>query len=98
MQVGTKEWPFRSNQGMVPSTQAEYRLIPPADHKLMRTRWISFHEQNWVHSCERRGVGVPYGSRARLIILYLQSEALKTQSREVELGKTLHAWLTLFDH
>ncbi|MFL5280212.1 MAG: replication protein RepA [Rhodopila sp.] len=38
-------------------------------------------------------VGVPYGSRARLIILYLQSEALKTQSREVELGRTLHAWL-----
>jgi replication initiator protein len=38
-------------------------------------------------------VGVPYGSRARLIILYLQSEALKTHSREVELGKTLHAWL-----
>jgi hypothetical protein len=38
-------------------------------------------------------VGVPYGSRARLIIIYLQSEALKTQSREVELGKTLHAWL-----
>jgi hypothetical protein len=38
-------------------------------------------------------VGVPYGSRARLIILFLQSEALKTHSREVELGKTLHAWL-----
>jgi hypothetical protein len=38
-------------------------------------------------------VGVPYGSRARLIIIYLQSEALKTQSREIELGKTLHAWL-----
>jgi hypothetical protein len=42
-------------------------------------------------------VGVPYGSRARLIILYLQSEALKTQSREVELGKTLHAWLRRLD-
>jgi hypothetical protein len=38
-------------------------------------------------------VGVPYGSRARLIILYLQSEALKSGSREVELGRTLHAWL-----
>ncbi len=38
-------------------------------------------------------VGVPYGSRARLILIYLQSEALKTNSREVELGKTLHAWL-----
>lgn len=38
-------------------------------------------------------VGLPYGSRARLICIYLQSEALKTNSREVELGRTLHAWL-----
>jgi Plasmid encoded RepA protein len=38
-------------------------------------------------------VGVPYGSRARLICLYLQSEALRTGCREVELGRTLHAWL-----
>ena len=39
-------------------------------------------------------VGVPYGSRARLIMLYLQSEALRTGSREVELGRSLRAWLT----
>jgi len=39
-------------------------------------------------------VGVPYGSRARLIVLYLQSEALKTNSREVELGKTLRGGST----
>lgn len=38
-------------------------------------------------------VGVPYGSRARLILIYLQSEAIKTRSREVELGKSLRAWL-----
>lgn len=38
-------------------------------------------------------VGVPYGSRARLILLYLQSEALRTNSREIELGRSLHAWL-----
>jgi hypothetical protein len=38
-------------------------------------------------------VGVPYGSRARLIMLYLQTEALRTQSREIELGKSLRAWL-----
>jgi hypothetical protein len=38
-------------------------------------------------------VGVPYGSRARLIMLYLQSEALRTKSREVELGKSLRMWL-----
>ena len=34
-------------------------------------------------------VGVPYGSRARLILFRLQSEALRTQSRDVELGRTL---------
>lgn len=38
-------------------------------------------------------VGVPYGSRARLILLRLQSEALRTQCREVELGKSLRDWL-----
>jgi hypothetical protein len=38
-------------------------------------------------------VGVPYGSRARLILLYLQSEAMRTGSREVALGKSLRAWL-----
>jgi len=42
---------------------------------------------------EATSVGVPYGSRARLICLYLQSEALKNNSPEIELGKSLHAWL-----
>ncbi len=42
-------------------------------------------------------VGVPYGSRARLICIYLQSEALRCNSREVELGKSLHAWLRKLD-
>jgi hypothetical protein len=37
--------------------------------------------------------GVPYGSRARLILLYLQSESLRTNSRDIELGRSLHAWL-----
>src|ERR1700749_832064 len=31
-------------------------------------------------------VGVPYGSRARLILFYVQSEAIRTQSREIGLG------------
>ena len=38
-------------------------------------------------------VGVPYGSRARLIMLYLQTEAIKRQSREIELGGSLTAWM-----
>jgi hypothetical protein len=39
-------------------------------------------------------IGVPYGSRARLILLYLQSEALRTGGRDVELGRSLRHWLT----
>jgi len=42
---------------------------------------------------ETQWIGVPFGSRARLIMLYLQSEALRTKSREVELGRSLNAWL-----
>ena len=40
-----------------------------------------------------KAIGVPYGSRARLILLFLQSEALRTNSRQIELGRTFHAWL-----
>jgi hypothetical protein len=38
-------------------------------------------------------VGVPFGSHARLILLYLQTEALKTGSREIEMGRSLRDWL-----
>jgi len=38
-------------------------------------------------------VGVPYGARARLILLYLQSEAMRTQNPEVELGKSMNSWM-----
>ena len=39
-------------------------------------------------------VGVPYGSIARMILLYLQTEAVRTRSREVELGRSMNGWLT----
>lgn len=38
-------------------------------------------------------VGVPYGSRAKLILIFLQTEAVRTQCREVELGGSLRSWL-----
>ncbi|KXV05780.1 replication protein RepA [Acetobacter malorum] len=38
-------------------------------------------------------VGVPYGSRARLILLYMQSEAIRTNCRDIELGKSLRSWM-----
>lgn len=41
--------------------------------------------------------GVPYGSRARLILIYLQSMALRHDSPEVELGNSMKAWLERMD-
>ncbi len=46
---------------------------------------------------EGQFVGVPFGSRARLILLYLQSQAVRTQSREVELGRSMRQWLKRMD-
>jgi len=39
-------------------------------------------------------IGVPYGSIARLILLYLQTEAVRTGNPEVELGRSMKAWMT----
>lgn len=38
-------------------------------------------------------VGVPFGAHGRLILLFLQTEALRTNSREIELGASLRAWM-----
>jgi len=43
-------------------------------------------EGNWI--------GVPYGSMARLILLYLQTEAVRSNNPEIELGRSMHAWLS----
>jgi hypothetical protein len=40
-----------------------------------------------------RNLGLPYGSYARFILLFLQSEAIRTRSREVELGRSMKVWL-----
>ena len=40
-----------------------------------------------------RLVGLPYGSYARYILLFLQSQAVKTSSREIELGRSMRVWL-----
>lgn len=39
-------------------------------------------------------VGLPYGAVARIILLYLQTRAVKTRSREIELGRSMRLWLT----
>jgi hypothetical protein len=41
----------------------------------------------------RQPIGIPYGSIARMILLYLQTQAVRTKSRDVELGASMNAWL-----
>lgn len=38
-------------------------------------------------------IGVPYGSKARMILCYLQTQAVQKQTRHVELGPSMRAWL-----
>lgn len=39
-------------------------------------------------------VGIPYGSVARLILLYLQTQTVRNKSRQIELGASMNAWLS----
>ena len=39
--------------------------------------------------------GVPYGARARMILLYLQTQAVRTGSREVALGRSMRDWMAM---
>jgi hypothetical protein len=40
-----------------------------------------------------RALGLPHGSYARFILLFLQTEAVRTGSREIELGRSMRVWL-----
>jgi hypothetical protein len=40
-----------------------------------------------------KNIGLPYGSYARFILLFLQGEAVRTSSREIELGRSMRIWL-----
>lgn len=53
-------------------------------------------EPGWIEQeCgSRRYFGVPYGPTARLILIYLQTRALETSCREVELGRSLRQFLS----
>ena len=39
-------------------------------------------------------LGLPYGSYARFILLFLQSEAIRNSSRNIELGRSMRVWLS----
>ena len=55
------------------------------------TLWV---EPGRMKDARPRGdYGVPYGARARMILLYLQTQAVRTGSREVALGRSMRDWM-----
>lgn len=46
-----------------------------------------------IHGGKTKLFGVPYGARARMILLYLQTQAIRTGSREVALGRSMRDWM-----
>ena len=73
-----------------------HRRLPDDKSWLIQNGPMSLIVQPGQHigkTGDLESVGVPYGSRARLILIYLQGEAIRTQCREVELGRSLRVWL-----
>jgi len=73
-----------------------HRKLPDGQEWQIRSDYINLLVQPGLRP-SREGpaekVGVPYGSRARLILFYIQSEAIRTGSREVRLGRSLNQWM-----
>ena len=44
---------------------------------------------------QKHEFGVPYGAAGRLILLWLQTEALKTDTRVVRLGSSMYSWMRM---
>ena len=73
-------------------TVLPHREIPAGNVWTRQTGYASLR----IHPFEghdSRMRGVPYGPKARLILLYLMTEAVKTRSREIELGRSMRVWL-----
>jgi hypothetical protein len=39
-------------------------------------------------------IGLPYGAKARMILIYLQTQAVRFDRREIELGRSMRSWLS----
>jgi len=74
----------------VPLIQCSFPHADPGDT-------ASFTRRNgWLEltlSATRRDTGLPYGVPARLLTIYCASEAVRTRSPEIYLGRTIHEFL-----
>jgi len=86
-------------QNRIGITHAGFAMTGLPHRRIEEEIWVRESPMTTLHvesgrDRQKRLIGVPYGPIARLILLYLQSEAIRTGSSEVELGRTMNAWLT----
>lgn len=78
----------------VPLIQCSFPHADPRDV-------ASFTRRNgWLEltlSATRRDMGLPYGVPARLLTIYCASEAIRTRSPEIYLGRSVHEFLRCLD-
>jgi hypothetical protein len=78
----------------VPLIQCSFPHADPGDVGAFTRRngWLEL-----TLSATRRDTGLPYGVPARLLTIYCASEAVRTRSPEIYLGKTVHEFLRCLD-
>jgi Plasmid encoded RepA protein len=78
----------------VPLIQCSFPHADPGDTATFTRRngWLEL-----TLSATRRETGLPYGVPARLLTIYCASEAVRTRSPEIYLGKTVHEFLRCLD-
>ena len=78
----------------VPLIQCSFPHADPRDTAIFTRRngWLEL-----TLSATRRDTGLPYGVPARLLTIYCASEAVRTRSPEIYLGRTIHEFLRCLD-
>ena len=74
-------------------TSLPHRSLPPDQPWRRVSQRLTLMVEPGRLPNDERLYGVPYGSRARLILLYLQTQALQNGSPEVELGRSMRDWM-----
>ncbi len=78
----------------VPLIQCSFPHADPRDAATFARRngWLEL-----TLSATRPDIGLPYGVPARLLTIYCASEAVRTRSPEIYLGRTVHEFLRCLD-
>jgi hypothetical protein len=77
-------------------TSLPHRSIPDGEKwKRVGERFTLIVEPGTVYNAAgaERTIGVPFGPKARLLLLYLQSEAILSGSQTIDMGASMHVWL-----